>query len=319
MDIIIELTSRSRRVIERYSFRGDRITIGRAYDNDLIISDPHISPHHAVLTDNEDSGWQIEDMDSKNGIFTRKHLRIDHKTTLNSGDEIVLGKSHLRIYDRLHPVPDALSMNPVEKVIQPLNKTWNAAIVVVFAMAIFALDSYLELYVDLEFRHIFADMTGLALVGTCWAAIWAFTGRIMRHDARFFLQLVVVMAYLVCEIIYSNFLDLLAFNSGAGSATFLIGIAGHYILFSSLLWLNMYIAISQSDRKRFFMSFGISSIIVVMALIYYLLNIPEFTGVPEYVHYLKPPLLQWFEPVTTDTFLEDSGVIFEKAASMIKE
>ena len=313
MDIVVEIISRSRRVIERHRFTGGSVSIGRAYDNDLIIADPHISPHHAVVRDLGESGWQIEDLNSKNGIFTRKHQRVDARQKIASGDELILGKTHLRFYDRLHTVPEAETMNPVEKLIQPLSRTPNAILFILFALAIFALDSYLGLYVELEFRHIFMNTIGMLLIGTGWALVWSLIGRILRHDARFLMQLVIVMAYLLCEIIFSNFIGLLEFNSSSETAAFVLGTAGHFILFTSLLWLSLYIAISQTDMKRVLVSLSISSSVVSLALLYYFLNMPDFRPYPVYVNNLKPPALQWLHPVNTDTFLRDAGEIFTKA------
>lgn len=313
MDVIIEIISRSRRVLERYHFTGHSVSIGRAYDNDLIISDPHISPHHAIIRDTGESGWRIEDLNSKNGIFTHRHQRIHTSETIHSGDELILGKTHLRIFDRLHKVADALSMNPVEKVIQPLNRSSNAIMFVIFALVIFGLDSYLDLYVDFEFRHIFTDTMGMMLVATGWALIWALIGRVMRHDARFLVQLVITLAYLLSELVFSNSLDLLAFNSSTNTGAFVLGTIGHFILFSLLLWLNLYIAISQTDRKRLLMSFGISSSVVALVLLYYFLNLPEFSGFPQYVNSLKPPAVQWLHPVTTETFLREADEVFVDA------
>ena len=313
MDIVIELISRSKRVIERHRYTGRSVSIGRAYDNDLIIADPHISPHHAVIRDLDEVGWRIEDLNSKNGIFTRKHQRVDNQLTIASGDEVILGKTHLRFFDRTHAVPEAETMNPVEKVIQPLSRASNAILFILFALAIFALDSYLGLYVELEFRHIFMNTMGILLVGTGWALVWSLIGRILRHDARFLMQLVIAMAYLLCEIIFSNFINLLEFNSSSETAAFVIGAIGHFILFTSLLWLSLYVALSQSDRKRLLVSFAISSSAMSLALLYYFLNIPDFSPYPDYANDLKPPALQWLHPVTTDTFLRDAGVIFEEA------
>ena len=310
MDVIIELISRSKRVIERQRYTGASITIGRAYDNDLIISDPHLSQHHAVLTDLGEDGWWLEDLNSKNGIFTRKHQRIQMRTSVKSGDEIILGKTHLRIYDRFHEVPAALSMNPVEKILQPLSRTGNAMLFILMTLAVLSVNSYLDLYMDFEVRHLFADIMGLLLMGIGWALLWALIGRVMRHDARFLVQLVISMAYLVCEIIFSISLDVLTFNSNSVSAVFVIGGIGHFLLFSTLLWLNLYIAISQTDQRRLLMANGISLAVVSLALLYYFINVPEFSGQPDYVHYLKPPALQWFTPITTETFLQQAEVIF---------
>ena len=312
MDIIIELISRSNRVLERHRYAGVNVSIGRAYDNDLIISDPHISEHHAVLRDMGGGGWQIEDLNSKNGIFTSRHRRIRSHATIVSGDEIALGRTHLRIYDRRHQVPDALSMNPVEKVMAPLSRTGNALLFIAFVLLIFALDSYLDQYVDYEFRHVFMDTVGLTLVGIGWALAWGLIGRIMRHDTRFLVQLVIVMTYLLSEVVFSNFLDLLAFNTSSDNAAFVVGVIGHFLLFALLLWLNLYIAIGQTDRKRLLLSCGVSGSAVALVLLYYFLNIPEFSPFPDYVNYLKPPVLQWLHPVNTDKFLQDANVIFDK-------
>ncbi|MBF8269560.1 MAG: FHA protein [Gammaproteobacteria bacterium] len=310
MDVIIELISRTKRVIERHRYTGASITIGRAYDNDLIISDPHLSQHHAVLTDLGEDGWCLQDLNSKNGIFTRKHQRIQTRASVKSGDEIILGKTTLRIYDRFHEVPAALSMNPVEKIFQPLSRSGNAMLFILMAMAVLAMNSYLELYMDDEVRHIFADTMGLLLLGIGWALLWALIGRVMRHDARFLVQLVISVTYLLCAIFFENCLDVISFNNSSDTAAFIIGGIGHFLLFSTLLWLNLYIAISQTDRRRLLMANGISFSIVSLVLILYFINVSEFSGQPNYVHYLKPPALQWFSPVARATFLQQADDIF---------
>ena len=310
VDIIIEIMSRSRRVIERHRFAGNAVTIGRAYDNDLIIADPHVDEHHARLTDLGIYGWQVQDLESKNGIFTRRNQRIESSGVVQSGDEIVLGKTHLRILDRRHRVPGALSLNPIENILQPLGRLHNAALIIVLVLLISALDSYLGLYVDFEFRHIFADVFGLALVGAGWAVLWALAGRLIRHDARFLIQFVIVMMFLAVEVVFSNLLDLLAFND-SNDLSLLFGATGHFFLLGGLLWLNMYIALNQSDQKRLLTSFGFSASAVFMVMIYYLLYVPDFSPVPDYNYYLKPPSVQWVDGVSVDEYLQDAGQMFE--------
>jgi len=319
MDIIIELISRSRRVIERHHYAGPSVAIGRAYDNDLIISDPHLSPHHAVLNDLGEQGWWLEDLNSKNGIHSRKYQRIQTRARIESGDEIILGKTHLRIYDRKHEVPAALSMNPVEKIIQPLSSVGNALLAILLCLGFFSLNSYLELYMKFEVLPMFMETMGLLLMGLAWALLWALIGRVMRHDTRFLIQLVIVLAYLGAEIIFNNGLDVLAFNSGSGKLAFSVGAIGHFLLFTALLWLNLYVAIGQSDRRRLLMANGIAFSVVATALLYYFLNAREFSDVPEYVHYLKPPALQWFTPVTKDTFLKQADTVFADISAELAE
>ena len=309
MDIVIEIISRSRRVIERHRFAGNSVTIGRAYDNDLIITDPHLNEHHARLIDLGMYGWQIEDLDSKNGTFISKNLRVKNRAAVQSGDVITLGKTHLRIIDRHHRVPSALSMNPVEKVLQPLSQTHNAISVLIAVILLFSLDSYLGTYIDFSFRHTLVDIFSIVMIGSGWALVWSLVGRLMRHDARFLVQFVIVMVFLAIEVVFSNFLDLLTFHGGS-TVAFFTGMIGHFTLLAMLLWLNMYVALSQPDGKRLIMSVGTSGSVVSMMIIYYLLSIPEFSPVPDYNYYLKPPALQWINGKPVDEFLQDADIIF---------
>ena len=86
-----------------------------------------------------------------------------------------------------------------------------------------------------------------------------------------------------------------------------------------MLWLNLYIAISQTDRRRLLMANGISLSVVSVVLTFYLINVSEFSGQPNYVHFLKPPALQWFTPVTSTTFLQQADAIFTDINARLKD
>ena len=52
------------------------VTVGRAFDNDIILQDVTISPHHLVITDDND-GYQINNLTDENGT------KINHKKIYN--------------------------------------------------------------------------------------------------------------------------------------------------------------------------------------------------------------------------------------------
>lgn len=70
------------------ALRGDRITIGRAADNAVVIPRPDVSRHHARL---ERSGrdWRAIDLDSRNGTWVNG--RRVREARLALGDEIAFG------------------------------------------------------------------------------------------------------------------------------------------------------------------------------------------------------------------------------------
>jgi hypothetical protein len=69
---------------------GDELTVGRAWDNDVVLPDISVSRRHALLR-RHGAGYLLLDQGSGNG--TRVNGRKIDKARLRSGDEIVLGDS----------------------------------------------------------------------------------------------------------------------------------------------------------------------------------------------------------------------------------
>jgi len=59
------------------------VTVGRAFDNDIILQDVTISPHHLIIT-NENGGYQITNLANENGT------KINRKKIDNSPQEVTL-------------------------------------------------------------------------------------------------------------------------------------------------------------------------------------------------------------------------------------
>jgi DNA-binding CsgD family transcriptional regulator len=72
----------------------DRLTIGRAEDNDVVLAeDSQVSRVHAVL-DRLGAGWSVRDVGSSNGTFLNGK-RLSGETRLDPGDEIRLGRTRI--------------------------------------------------------------------------------------------------------------------------------------------------------------------------------------------------------------------------------
>ncbi len=77
-----------------------RLTIGRKPDNDLVIDNPAVSGHHALIF-SEEGVFFIEDLRSINGTFVND-AKI-HKEKLKNSDRVALG-AHVLIYqDEIAP------------------------------------------------------------------------------------------------------------------------------------------------------------------------------------------------------------------------
>ncbi len=83
--------------------RGERLTIGRAPDNTVVLNHPQVSAHHAVI-EKVEGGYHIVDNDSTNHVYLNGH-RITSQL-MRTGDEMRIGPyrftytgTELRQYD----------------------------------------------------------------------------------------------------------------------------------------------------------------------------------------------------------------------------
>lgn len=70
---------------DQVQLTSDRVTIGRAADNDIVIDDPGVSARHAIL-EREAGGFVVRDNKSTNGVFVNG-TRVDRRA-LKYWDEI---------------------------------------------------------------------------------------------------------------------------------------------------------------------------------------------------------------------------------------
>lgn len=58
-------------LINQFELTGERTTIGRSAENDIVLSDSGVSRHHATIV-RDGPNWYIEDNNSSNGVFLNK-------------------------------------------------------------------------------------------------------------------------------------------------------------------------------------------------------------------------------------------------------
>ncbi len=100
MSVIV--VQRGPEIGQRFELSGERLTVGRSADADIMLDDVTVSRHHAeFVADGE--GWALVDMGSLNGTYVNRHSVERHPLT--SGDMIQIGKFRLQF---LHAEEDHL-------------------------------------------------------------------------------------------------------------------------------------------------------------------------------------------------------------------
>jgi adenylate cyclase len=73
---------------------GDTCSIGRARDNQLVLSDEKASRHHALIRTSEDHACWLVDLASANGTYVNGR-RVEQAVLLRDGDAITIGSGRM--------------------------------------------------------------------------------------------------------------------------------------------------------------------------------------------------------------------------------
>lgn len=308
--LVIEIIHPLRLVKEYRIFDAPVIRVGRGYTNDLILSDPYVSAEHLRISAQED-GWLVEDISGENGMYVRKAARVMPEAHASSGDEIVIGRTRLRLLSPSHPVvPTKLLASPqgfLKRISYPVN-VWS---ILIFAFMVFTFHVHLHSSENLSLLKLTSGGLGFLFLALLWASAWAFVGRIIKHSAQFAAQLslsVLFLALLLPLTIVSEYAGYFV-NSmvvEAGSAVFFWG-----ALFTAFLIGHLTIATHVSLRNRVIVCGTITGVIIaVMTLLYYTFK-DEFNPNPVYYATLKPPVIKFLPSKSVDQFLADTDKIFD--------
>lgn len=306
---IIEVRGRGGQLIERFRTRRPTVTIGRAFDNDLILEDEYVSARHLRLV-RVAGEWQFEDLASENGVRYRGHLA--RSGTLASGEEIGVGHTSLLVFDSDHPVAPALRMSGVEGRLLRLSSHFVWPVAVTAALGLDLLEaywgSYGEFEVGSELQSALSRGVSIALV----AGIFALLGRIAKHRASFLTQLSIWALASVLVSLQTALSSVISFNFPGGLAE-ASGLVGGPVVYVLTIQASLVVASSLRGARRLAASVGAVAAIAVVSSLSDFEWGSDFSSTPEYDATILSPRLRLVEPVPERALVEGLPALFERA------
>jgi pSer/pThr/pTyr-binding forkhead associated (FHA) protein len=296
-------------------FKSLPVFIGRAYSNDLILSDAYVCPTHAQINQTED-GWRIEDHESNNGVYIKNRKEtVSTSAPLNSGDLLVLGRTHLRIFSPTHPVSESKSIQiPKQRHVQwsvPL-LAWSLTLL---SILLIMLDFYLDMGDEnLSEELLQAAIAVLIFMGLVfiWSAGWSFIGRVLKNKTHFHYHLLTVATGLVIiEIcIYAN--NFIGYNTCNTELRDLAGILLPIAIIGSLFALSVRAATRLPKVHIHLISAFIALLFASVFIFAELNNQSEFNDSPEFDAVLFTPGAQIVRGETIEQFMQANEKLFQK-------
>lgn len=179
--------------------------IGRAFDNDVVVDDPHVAPHHLRVFRDDSGGLVAEDLGTLNGLYPEHGAERAARLSLEQRSGIRIGRTTLRIHDAARPVAPERALGAPRA-----HAAW-AALLGVALLAMLGFLQWLDTTSQPRANVILLPLLGFIAILAVWAGVWAVLSRVFLGQARFALQLRIAVTACLVLIAWDQACETLSF------------------------------------------------------------------------------------------------------------
>lgn len=309
--IFVEQLTPDGEVIHRAKITHLPISIGRAYDNDIILDDPHTAAHHAQIELSQLDELVISDLGSYNGIT---HANARENFFVVDGDKIYrLGHTRLRIRTADYKV--------AAEVTDDTNHRWEGMLPAITGLVLLLITGLLSTWVaDLNqgtLSKYLLELVSVLGFAIGWSGIWALFSRLFNGHARFGRHLFIASAGLAFMELWEHLSGVIAY---AFSWEFLVNFttAPTIVICAVVLYFHMQTAGNKRPGrlKLYLVALVILGSAVTMTKKYQATN---HLADELYMGNIYPPAVRISRDNTLEEFMEDMQSLQEKVDEARKE
>lgn len=312
--LIIEVSERGIGATHLRRYDSFPVTVGRDYQNDLILQSRFISPKHLTIHESA-AGFIVEDHDSENGIYVRGKRITEGRACLVSGDTITTVGAKLRLIAPSHAVPPAEKLSYFSS---PSRRWLFCALVwasLIPTSAILMADEYLATYETVRLLDLANEVVPFLMLGLIWAGWWSFIGYSATRRARYHAHMLVANAALVLFSVVSRLTPYVAYAVNSEMTRSIGDYLGPGFVLALLIYCNLNLSLAMKRWRQTCVAAGIATAVILVALLMTLSDKPEFDATPNYSANLKPPCVKLARSRSTAEFWDDSEKVFKPIVS----
>ncbi|MDJ0739059.1 MAG: FHA domain-containing protein [Gammaproteobacteria bacterium] len=177
--LILEIVSRH--VSQYVPVDKPTLRVGRAFDNDVILTDPAVSPYHFLIHKTPRGGYELRPLADENGIRTGRH-RIDDAVALDQLPfEFDAGRTRFRVIDRAQPVAPTRLMS-CRNGGACIFGHWSWALALFAVMVLIsAFENYLQTHQTLSWESFWQDQLTITATALSLSVGLLLLNRVVSH------------------------------------------------------------------------------------------------------------------------------------------
>ena len=291
-------------VASRQRIEGDEARVGRAFDNDIVVDDPHVAPHHLRIFRGEDGELVAEDLGTLNGLYREHGRERTQRLALSGEPGIRIGRTILRVRDARHAVAPERRLTPPRA-----HALWAAGLGALLIGGLVVLE-WLSVTAEPTANLLLLPLLGFITVLALWTGFWSMLSRIFFGQARFALQLRIAVTGCIALILWEQLAESLSFSLAWRDMAEYAGL-GAWAVLAGACWAHLH-AIGPRHMRA---AMGLAAALIVAGAALQYLGKSEsrkLFGQRATLGDLRPPAFRLVPLASADDF-------FRKTASAKKE
>ncbi len=300
--IFVEVLDRRGEVQRRERVESFPLRIGRAYDNDLILEDPHVCPAHAVL-DWLDGSLTLRDLASVNGLHTLPGRERVPSLEVGSGASVQIGRTLLRFRDPAHLTPPALRLRRRPRYLEwALTRPLAGCAWLTLLLGISLIDAVRSAHVEIDWASQASALAGAALISATWAGAWALVGRLLGQRPRFVTHFAIAVLALLFGMLQKAIFEVGQFLFTPVEPQRAADMAADGLVLGSVLYAHLSVLHVARPWRRRLVAAGLGSMLFGFQLSTLLAEPTDWIAVLPYWSRLEPIDPKWLSVVPSPAF-----------------
>ena len=304
---LLEAVDRDGMVRQAWRIERWPATIGRALDNDVVLTDPHVAAHHATIGlgpgADAKATLTVRAGETKNGLAVGRE-RIaggEAKTFDDAGDDLDLhiGRTALRLRLPDHTLAPEQMLAPMVAVERRWLPTLGVALAVITAVLF---NTYLDNDPDGLSRAIGGAVLTAVSGGTIWCGFWALLSKLFARQSNFGWHVRVFVVASLVMLALTAVPPLIAFSFSWPWVTDFSFVAVFATIAAAIYF---HLLAVEPGRQRLMRGVAATGFIVGVALtLWFNMQRTGRLGEELYMNHLFAPALRVAKPVTVDRFVD---------------
>jgi len=302
----IEVLDRDGQIRQSLTVAQWPLRIGRALDNDLVLSDPHVAAHHLHIASTE-TGLQLHVDETRNGVQlgTRQRLQQGESAPLPAQGEpieLMAGRTRLRLRLPEHAVAPEVVIAPAVSLRRRAAPLLLSAFLLIGGLLF---NNYLNTDPDGLTRVIGNTLLSAFVGGAVWCGFWATLSKIFTRQTYFLWHLRVFLVAGIALMLIDIVPALFAF---AFSWPWLTDFAfiGEIAVAAAALYFHL-LAVEPARHRLLKWVAAVCAVVGIGLTLWFNVQRNDMYGDELYMSHLFPPALRLARPIGTDAFITGLG------------